>query len=73
MIFLSLKKIGQSCGASRWRVCYQKGLPRLVFIVEMAQFIHDKPDGLAWHCLNFENNNAISNHVIFLFTPGGII
>ena len=26
-----LKKIWQSCGASWWRVCYQRGLPRLVF------------------------------------------
>ena len=26
------KKIGQSVGASRWRVCYQWGLPRLVFL-----------------------------------------
>ena len=25
------KIIGQSGGASRWRVCYQRGLPRLVF------------------------------------------
>ena len=25
-----IKKIG---GASRWRVCYQRGLPRLVFIL----------------------------------------
>ena len=24
-----LKKIGQNGGASRWRVCYQRGLPRL--------------------------------------------
>ena len=23
--------IGQNCEASRWRVCYQRGLPRLVF------------------------------------------
>ena len=23
--------MGQSGGASRWRVCYQRGLPRLVF------------------------------------------
>ena len=31
-IFLaSLKKIRQSGGAGRWRVCYQWGLPRLVF------------------------------------------
>ena len=28
--FLCKKKIGQSGGASRWRVCYQRGLPRLV-------------------------------------------
>ena len=28
---VSFKKIGQSGGASRWRVCYQRGLPRLVF------------------------------------------
>ena len=26
------KNIGQSGGASRWRVCYQRGLPRLVYI-----------------------------------------
>ena len=25
-----LEKNGQSGGASRWRVCYQRGLPRLV-------------------------------------------
>ena len=24
--------MGQSGGASRWRVCYQRGLPRLVHI-----------------------------------------
>ena len=27
------KKIGQSGEASRWRVCYQRGLPRLVFMM----------------------------------------
>ena len=26
----SFRKIGQSGGASRWRDCYQQGLPRLV-------------------------------------------
>ena len=26
----TLKKIGHSVGASRWKVCYQRGLPRLV-------------------------------------------
>ena len=30
MILFILKKIGQSGGVSRWRVCYQRGLPRLV-------------------------------------------
>ena len=29
-VFFSLKKIGQSGGARRWRVCYQQGLPRVV-------------------------------------------
>ena len=29
--FLPLNKMGPSGGASRWRVCYQRGLPRLVF------------------------------------------
>ena len=28
---LHYKNIGQSGGASRWRVCYQRGLPRLVY------------------------------------------
>ena len=28
--FFYLKKIGQSGGASQWRFCYQRGLPRLV-------------------------------------------
>ena len=32
MFFFTLKKIGQSGGASRWRVCYQRGLPRLVYL-----------------------------------------
>ena len=30
LFFCILKKIGQSGGASRWTVCYQRGLPRLV-------------------------------------------
>ena len=29
--FYTTKKVGQSGGASRWRVCYQRGLPRLVY------------------------------------------
>ena len=32
MTFFYLKKIRKIGGASRWRVCYQRGLPRLVFI-----------------------------------------
>ena len=30
IFFYLRKKFGQSVGASRWRVCYQRGLPRLV-------------------------------------------
>ena len=30
---LKIKKIGQSGEASQGRVCYQRGLPRLVFFV----------------------------------------
>ena len=29
----TIKNIGQSGGASPWRVCYQRGLPRLVFVL----------------------------------------
>ena len=35
------KKIGQSGGASQWRVCYQRGLPRLVFKESaLGRFFH---------------------------------
>ena len=33
-----LKKIGQSGGSGRWRVCYQRGLPRLVFFKLLVFF-----------------------------------
>ena len=33
MSHVTCKKNGQSCGASRWRVCYQWGLPYLVLIL----------------------------------------
>ena len=36
--FFREKKIGQSGGASRWRVCYQRGLPRLVSVTLEAYF-----------------------------------
>ena len=32
-VFFTLKQIGQSGGASRRRVCYQWGLPRLVYSI----------------------------------------
>ena len=32
--------IGQRGGASRWRVCYQRGLPRLVFCKIMNDLEH---------------------------------
>ena len=32
------KNIEKSGGASRWRVCYQRGLPRLVFVETYYQF-----------------------------------
>ena len=31
-IFYLILFLGQSGGASRWRVCYKRGLPRLVYI-----------------------------------------
>ena len=31
-LFFFQKQIGKSGGASRWMVCYQRGLPRLVFL-----------------------------------------
>ena len=33
MIFYPTKNNLQSGGASRWRACYQRGLPRLVFFI----------------------------------------
>ena len=35
-ILIPQKKFGQSGGAIRWRVCYQRGLPRLVFFLSTA-------------------------------------
>ena len=32
-------KIGQKDGASRWRVCYQRGLPRLVYQTFIIQIV----------------------------------
>ena len=33
--FFTLKKVGQSGATSWWRVCYQRGLPRLVCIMDI--------------------------------------
>ena len=41
-IFLSLTRIGQSGGASRWRVCYQQGLPRLVVAIQTLSLTSPK-------------------------------
>ena len=38
-LFFYLKKIGQCGGASRWRVCCQRGLPRLVLCICTIWFI----------------------------------
>ena len=37
-----IKKNGQSGGASRSRVCYQRGLPRLVYILLLLRVYWDK-------------------------------
>ena len=36
--FENVHFFGQSVGASRWRVCYQRGLPRLVSITTVLCF-----------------------------------
>ena len=35
--FCIFEKIVQSGGASRWRVCYQQGLPRLVYLITKVE------------------------------------
>ena len=51
-----LLKIGQSGGAGRWRVCYQRGLSRLVFfsfflIYSMIFLLRKKDPLVATHTL----------------------
>ena len=46
-LFYPSEKIGQSCGASRWRVCYQRGLPRLIF-TGSAWTVNLKPKLQPW-------------------------
>ena len=40
--FFSFFFFGQSGGTSRWRVCYQRGLPRLVYILLSTKFLFSK-------------------------------
>ena len=57
--FFYVKKIGQSGGASWWRVCYQRGLPRLVFTLtwfEPEIFYQKK-------CVNYDKSNLLQNSV----------
>ena len=60
-VFFSSKEIGQCGGASRWRVCYQRGLSRLVYRkialnhlqVDIWILVHYSTPLLetGWHCL----------------------
>ena len=45
-VFFYVKKIGQSGGASRWRVCYQRELPRLV-----SRYLNIRKNYLFFLCL----------------------
>ena len=40
----TLKKIGQRSGTSRWRVCYQRGLPRLVYVAIVIMCVNNTID-----------------------------
>ena len=43
-LYIYIYILGQSGGASRWRFCYQRGLPRLVFFLSLrfisGSFMH---------------------------------
>ena len=62
-------KIGQSGGASRWRVCYQRGLPRLV----LGQTPHFLAYG--WAFIIYKNwfdyfyNTVAAKYTLFLAKP----
>ena len=53
----SFKKIGQSGGAGRWRVCYQRGLPRLVYI--WKSYLKPLGRGGAVKLTQLMNNKAV--------------
>ena len=56
-------KIGQSSGASWWRICFERGLPRLVFPISKQnncfiwhkKLVYNKKDILVCHCLRAHN------------------
>ena len=61
---ISFTKIGQSGGASRWRVCYQRGLPRLV-LLDMSQW-GNRVAWRPWHCLSGKGHGK--NHKTIIKT-----
>ena len=67
--FYFIKIFGQSGGASRWRVCYQRGLPRLVFednTIQPPSSVHEP-----WCQILFTTSNKnlyYSNHKFIIYT-----
>ena len=69
----------KSPGASRWRVCYQRGLPRLVFRVK-SQCRQDFPKGFVkenpWEqpCKPYHRPSLLfySDHPIYIWTQFGV-
>ena len=72
-IFFYVKKMGQSGGAGRWRVCYQRGLPRLVYLINwlsQSSFSsksskHHKSQTIRAGDLKFWHNVHHLSHVMF--------
>ena len=57
VLFVFFNKFGQSGGASRWRICYQRGLPRLVSFKIGHPSFYSTP------------NECFKNIICFLSTP----
>ena len=55
--------MGQNGGASRWRVCYQRGLPRLVFL-EGGYLVGDIPPGHSVEGVQVHVNVVIRLHLL---------
>ena len=66
--FFYVKKIGQSGGASRWRVCYQRGLPRLVskYLVGLTIVIFSDISQISWQSWAQSSTANIPNQTFFL-------